>query len=37
MLERSNEVINVGEAPFTKLFLDVFKLFTVDRFHCSQK
>ncbi len=33
MLERNNEVINVGEAPFTKLFLDVFKLFTVDRFH----
>jgi hypothetical protein len=33
MLEKSNEVINVGEAPFTKLFLDVFELFTVDRFH----
>jgi len=33
MLERSNEVINIGEAPFTKLVLDMFKLLIVDKFH----
>ncbi len=33
MLERSNEVINVRKAPFTKLVLDVFQLFNVDKLH----
>jgi hypothetical protein len=31
MLERSNDVTNLREAPFTKLVLDVFQLFTIER------
>jgi hypothetical protein len=31
MLERSNEVTNIKEAPFTKLILDVFQLLTIER------
>ncbi len=33
-LERSNKVMNVGRAKFTKLVLDVFQLLTLDELHC---
>jgi hypothetical protein len=33
MFERSNEVMNVGRAQFTKLFLYLFQLFTFEKFH----
>jgi hypothetical protein len=32
-LERSNKVLNVGRAKFTKLVLDVLQLFTLEELH----
>jgi hypothetical protein len=32
-LERSNKVMNVGRAKFTKLIMDVLQLFTLEELH----
>jgi hypothetical protein len=33
MLEKNNQVMNVGQTEFIKLVLDLFKLFTFQKLH----